>query len=115
MAQRTPKRTKARRNQPTQSHPIPQTTTDYDDTDAAFASDAPPAIDNIAPPPGRSNDQINFNVLHRHNPSITSITSIAPYSVVYQFSPTSEAWEKSGVEGTLFLCSLAPTAAAPER
>jgi len=40
---------------------------------------------------------------------VTSIISIAPYAVIYLFSPTSQQWEKIGIEGTLFICQLSAT------
>jgi hypothetical protein len=54
-------------------------------------------------PPVRSNEELNLAVLRRHDPSVTSILSLAPYAVVYLFSPSSHQWEKSGVEGSLFV------------
>jgi hypothetical protein len=82
--------TKARRHKPQQ---VAQNT-DYE-TDYA---DIPPAA-------MRTNEELNISVLHRHYPSITTILSIAPYAVLYIFSPTNQQWEKSGVEGTLFVCA----------
>ncbi|KAL8872526.1 MAG: hypothetical protein Q9174_001858 [Haloplaca sp. 1 TL-2023] len=52
----------------------------------------------------RTNPELNLSVLQRHLPSTTSIVSIAPYAVVYTFSVSSQNWEKSGIEGTLFVC-----------
>ena len=63
----------------------------------------------------RSNDQLNLTVLKRHEPSISTIVSIAPYAVLYTFSTESSQWEKSGIEGTLFLCGLYPSPTAPNR
>ena len=65
-------------------------------------------------PPQRTNAELNLSVLQRHLPSTTSIISIAPYAVVYIFTSTPQngpAWEKSGIEGTLFICqqTLEPT------
>ncbi|KAK4961090.1 hypothetical protein LTR10_001580 [Elasticomyces elasticus] len=66
----------------------------------------------LAPPPQRSNTELNLTVLRRYNPSISSIVSIAPFAVLYTFSPDSQAWEKCGVEGTLFICHLSDTGTA---
>ncbi|KAK5713050.1 hypothetical protein LTR15_011411 [Elasticomyces elasticus] len=66
----------------------------------------------LAPPPQRSNTELNLTVLRRYNPSINSIISIAPFAVLYTFSPNSQAWEKCGVEGTLFICHLSDTGPA---
>ncbi|KAH8702407.1 hypothetical protein BGW36DRAFT_290016 [Talaromyces proteolyticus] len=59
-----------------------------------------------APPPVRSNEELNIAVLRRHNPAITSILSLAPYVVIYSFNPESQQWEKNGVEGSMFVCQL---------
>ncbi|KAL8725096.1 MAG: hypothetical protein Q9166_007571 [cf. Caloplaca sp. 2 TL-2023] len=62
-------------------------------------------------PPQRTNAELNLSVLQRHLPSTTSIVSIAPYAVVYLFTSHPEngpAWEKSGIEGTLFVCRQSP-------
>lgn len=82
--------------------------TDYE-SDAAYLSDMQPSV------PLRSNEELNLSVLRRHNSSITSILSLAPYSVVYIFSPTTRHWEKNGVEGTLFVCQLAQGSLGEER
>lgn len=66
-------------------------------------------------PPLRSNEELNLAVLRRHNPSITSILSLAQYAVVYIFSPTTRQWEKNGVEGTLFVCQLTQGSLGEER
>lgn len=87
--------------------------TDYE-SDAAYFSDMQqhqqqPAL------PTRTNEEINLSVLHRHNPDITSILSLAQYAVVYIFSPTTQQWEKNGVEGTLFVCQLTRGSLGEER
>ena len=58
------------------------------------------------PPPLRTNEDVNISVLRRHNPSIMTVLSLAPYTVVYIFSATARQWEKSGIEGTMFVCQL---------
>ena len=55
------------------------------------------------------NANLNVKVVNRHYPSVRSILSIATYAVIYTFSPLSSGWEKSGIEGTLFVCELYPT------
>ncbi|PLB34114.1 Dcp1 family protein [Aspergillus candidus] len=72
--------------------------------------DSPPI-----PPPLRTNEELNLAVLRRHNPSIQNILSLAPYAVVYIFSATSRQWEKSGIEGTLFVCQLSQGPLGEER
>ncbi|TKA82434.1 hypothetical protein B0A49_00033 [Cryomyces minteri] len=78
---------------------------DFYTTTTTLAKAAP------APPPTRSNAELNLSVLRRHDPRITAILSIAPYAVVYLFSPTTQQWEKCGIEGTLFVCQLAADSA----
>lgn len=53
-----------------------------------------------------TNDALNLSVLQRHLPSTVSIDFLAPYAVVYIFSTATQAWEKSGIEGTLFIVRL---------
>lgn len=102
----TPRNPKTRQNQSlTAINP-----SDYE-SDINNLSDIPP------PPPRstRTNAELNFSVIRRHLPSVTSIISIAPYAVVYLFSPTSQQWEKSGTEGTLFVCQLSSTEPGADR
>lgn len=58
----------------------------------------------------QTNASLNLAVLRRHNPSINQILSIAPFAAVYQFTRGSEQsageWEKTGIEGTLFVAAL---------
>jgi hypothetical protein len=79
---------------------------DYESDAAHYleARDLPP------PPhvPHRTNTELNLSVLRRYLPSIRSIVSIAANAVVYNISSTSQNWEKSGVEGTLFVCEQEP-------
>lgn len=84
--------------------------TDYE-SDTTYLSD----MHQQPGPPLRSNEEINLAVLRRHNPSITSILSLAQYAVVYIFSPTTRQWEKNGVEGTLFVCQLSQGSLGEER
>lgn len=53
-----------------------------------------------------TNDALNLRVLKRHLPSTVAIDFLAPYAVVYIFSTATQAWEKSGIEGTLFVLRL---------
>ncbi|CAM1502684.1 Fc.00g074600.m01.CDS01 [Cosmosporella sp. VM-42] len=61
-----------------------------------------------APPPPRTNTELNLSVLQRYLPSIHTILSIAANAVVYTFDPDSQSWDKSGVEGTMFVCAQSP-------
>jgi hypothetical protein len=78
---------------------------DYESDYQGYQSDYVPQ----RPPPSRTNEELNLSVLKRHNPEISSILSIAPYAVVYEFSPVpNPEWTKTGVEGSLFICELVP-------
>lgn len=101
----TPRKAKLRPPQPHVRQP-----SDYESDLNATA-----LLDALPPPPARTNAQLNLSVLTRHEPLTTSILFIAPYSVVYTFSPTSERWEKCGIEGTLFVCQLVSHPAGGER
>lgn len=83
----------------------PAQPSDYESDNPAYLSDVPAP----RPPQTQTNDELNLSVLKRHNPEISSILSIAPYAVIYEFTPFPEpAWNKSGVEGSLFICQLNP-------
>lgn len=60
------------------------------------------------PPPTRTNTDLNLSVLRRYKPSIRTILSIAANAVVYIFTPSTQTWEKSGIEGTMFVCEEEP-------
>ncbi|KAJ5223442.1 Dcp1-like decapping [Penicillium chermesinum] len=98
---------KARRNN---NHSNNHNHTDYE-SDTAYISDMPtqPA------PKLRSNEELNLSVLRRHNPSITNVLSLANYAVIYIFSPSTRSWEKTGIEGSLFVCALEPGSLGEER
>lgn len=89
---------------PNQVPPI----SDYEsDTPYAYLSDQPHSTQ--LPVRSRTIDELNLSVLQRYNPSICSILCVAPYAVIYTFSPLPEPeWIKSGVEGSLFICQLEP-------
>ncbi|KAK5996150.1 mRNA-decapping enzyme subunit 1-like protein [Cladobotryum mycophilum] len=44
----------------------------------------------------------------RYLPSISRILSIAANAVIYTFDSNTEGWEKSGIEGTMFVCAQMP-------
>ncbi|KAJ5089142.1 hypothetical protein N7532_007826 [Penicillium argentinense] len=105
---------KGRRNN--QHHQQGGNHTNHQTTD--YESDAPHS--NMPPQtqparPHQSNEEINLSVLRRHNPAVERIISLAPYAVVYVFSPTTKGWEKHGIEGTLFICQLAQGPLGEER
>ena len=95
---------KKRTTRPAQRQPQ-QVVSDYDETDTAAFTDN--AAANIAPPPSRTNTELNLLVLRRYCPDVERIVQIAPFAVVYSFSPDTQGWEKIGTEGTLFVCQLA--------
>jgi hypothetical protein len=74
-----------------------------------YESDAQHYDNRHIPPATRTNTELNLSVLRRYNPSIRTILSIAANAVVYLFTPRTQTWEKSGVEGTLFVCDQEPT------
>lgn len=73
-----------------------------------YESDATAMQAPYAPPPPRTNTELNLSVLQRYLPSIQGILSIAASAVVYTFDGASESWDKSGIEGTLFVCAQSP-------
>lgn len=60
----------------------------------------------VAPSTTRSNTELNLRVLQRYSPSITTILSIAPSAVIYNFLPSDQTWEKAELDGTLFVCQM---------
>ncbi|KAK0309738.1 hypothetical protein LTR01_003935 [Friedmanniomyces endolithicus] len=88
-----------RRSRPSQLHPQPIVDSDPE-------TDIPTEPLTLAPPPQRSNTELNLTVLRRYVPAISQIISIAPFAVLYVFSAESQQWEKCGIEGTLFVCQL---------
>lgn len=105
MSRLTPRKSR-HRHQPSGGGPRTVAASDYESDAAHYleARDLPP------PPhlPHRTNTELNLSVLRRYLPSIRSIVSIAANAVVYIISPTTQTWEKSGVEGTLFVCEQEP-------
>ncbi len=62
------------------------------------------------PPSDRELDSINLSVLQRYLPSAEKLEAKAPYAVVYVYGAGSDekepGWEKTGVEGTVFVLRL---------
>lgn len=54
-------------------------------------------------------------MLRRYEPDVLSIISTAPYAVLYVFVQEDQTWEKSGIEGTLFVTACTPDAQGAER
>jgi hypothetical protein len=99
-----PHKAKARGHQP-QAPPQPS---DYE-------TDAPPPVLDVPLPPPRSNEELNFSVLHRTYPDLIAIEHVTPYAALYTFNLANQQWEKVGIEGTLFLCQLTPSPIGAER
>ncbi|CAG9942404.1 unnamed protein product [Clonostachys rosea f. rosea IK726] len=100
MSKATPRRSRHNRHP---SNRIPAIS-DYE-SDAAQMQ---PEYDYAPPPPTRTNTELNLAVLQRYLPSIRTILSIAASAVIYTFAPTEQRWDKSGVEGTMFVCAQGP-------
>ena len=79
------------------------------ESDINYLSDIPPPSSN------RSDEELNLAVLKRHEPTIVTLEHVAPYAVVYVFASSSQQWVKSGIEGSAFVCGLAPTPEFPHR
>ncbi|KAK5134949.1 hypothetical protein LTR08_005900 [Meristemomyces frigidus] len=95
--------TRSAQPQPQPAQPQPQPAQSDFDTETVDATETAPPL---APPPQRTNTELNLTVLRRYCPNIDQIVCIAPFAVVYTFSPDSQQWEKCGIEGTLFVCKL---------
>ncbi|KAK1825790.1 mRNA-decapping enzyme 1B [Podospora conica] len=76
----------------------------YTESRGATVATAPP----VAPLDSNINMELNMRVLRRYLPGIRAILSIAANAVVYTFSPTTQNWDKHGVEGTMFVCEQEP-------
>lgn len=79
---------------------------DYESDAAHYfdARDGPPP----ARPEHRNNDELNLSVLRRYLPSIRKIPTLASNAVAYTFSKVTQSWEKSGIEGPMFVCEQEP-------
>lgn len=105
MSRTTPRKSR-HRHHPSSGGPYAVAASDYE-SDAAHYMETR----EVPPPaqlPHRTNTDLNLSVLRRHLPSIRSIISIAANAVVYTFSAASQSWDKTGVEGTLFVCEQEP-------
>ena len=73
-----------------------------------YESDVQNLSDIPVPPSDRTDEELNLSVLRRYSRDVLRLEYVAPYVVVYRFMPESLNWEKSGVEGSTFLCALKP-------
>lgn len=85
---------------------------DYESDAAIYAAQH---TDYAPPPPTRTNTELNLSVLQRYLPSIHTILSIAANAVIYTLDPTTQSWDKSGVEGTMFVCAQSPLPEDPHQ
>ncbi|KAL6900502.1 hypothetical protein GGI43DRAFT_51382 [Trichoderma evansii] len=79
-----------------------------------YESDAAITTSTYEAPPPRTNTELNLSVLQRYLPSISRILSIAANAVVYTFDNATQGWEKSGIEGTMFVCAQTPLPEDPD-
>jgi Dcp1-like decapping family protein len=98
------------RHQPSGGGARTMAASDYESDAARYMTG--PAQAELPPPPPllahRTNTELNLSVLRRYLPSIRSIVSIAANAAVYNFAPATGTWERSNVEGTLFVCEQEP-------
>jgi len=92
----TPRKTRTRNHAGSTSQP--PLVSDYD-SEAQYT----------APSTLRTREEINYSVLKRYVPSLAAILEIAPSAYIYTLNNTTESWEKTPIEGTLFVCELAPS------
>jgi len=92
-AQQRPRRPRAQSNLGSQSQIQPS---DYESETPYIA------------PPTRTNTDLNLSVLRRYVPTISSILSIAPSAVIYNFLAHEQTWDRAEIDGTLFVCQLFP-------
>lgn len=51
---------------------------------------------------------LNFSVIKRHLPALEAIVAKVSHTTIYAYSPALATWEKSNIEGCLFLLRLSP-------
>ncbi|OHF03941.1 Dcp1-like decapping family protein [Colletotrichum orchidophilum] len=108
MSRSTPRRRGGHaRHSSTQGNGPRPVQSDYE-SDAAHYIDSHPVPDPNPALFNRTNTDLNLSVLRRYLPSINSTLSIAANAVVYTFNPTLPGWDKTGIEGTYFLCMQDP-------
>jgi hypothetical protein len=52
---------------------------------------------------------MNFSVIKRYVPNLSEIVDIAQSAHIYTFSHSEATWEKTGIEGSMFVCELTPS------
>ncbi|KAL2118018.1 hypothetical protein VTJ04DRAFT_7678 [Mycothermus thermophilus] len=107
MGRSTPRKSRQRGSGPRQ---VAQS--DYESDTAQYLeqreADAAASGANTNPQPARDNTELSLRVLRRYRPTIQSILAVAANAVAYHFLESTQAWEKHGVEGTLFVCNQDP-------
>lgn len=105
MASRKPRPRAANDSHPRNTvAPLQSILSDYD-SEANYTTPAPAHPHAQTP---RTNEALNLTVLQRYRSDIAHILSIAPSATIYTFD---NAWERSGIEGTLFVCQLSSAGA----
>ncbi|KAK2040950.1 Dcp1-like decapping family protein [Colletotrichum somersetense] len=114
MSRPTPRKRGHARHSSASGHGPRPVQSDYE-SDAAHYIDSHPVPTPNPALLNRTNTDLNLSVLRRYLPSINSTLSIAANAVVYTFNPSLPGWDKTGIEGTYFLCMQDPTPAAVHR
>ncbi|KAF4921254.1 mRNA-decapping enzyme 1B [Colletotrichum viniferum] len=109
MSRQTPRKRGHNRHPSTGPRPVQS---DYE-SDAAHYLDTHPVPDPNPALLHRTNTDLNLSVLRRYLPSINATLSIAANAVVYTFNPSLPGWDKTGIEGTYFLCMQDPLPSPP--
>ncbi|KAK2762952.1 Dcp1-like decapping family protein [Colletotrichum kahawae] len=104
MSRQTPRKRGHNRHPSTGPRPVQS---DYE-SDAAHYLDTHPVPDPNPALLHRTNTDLNLSVLRRYLPSINATLAIAANAVVYTFNPLLPGWDKTGIEGTYFLCMQDP-------
>ncbi|KAK2056635.1 PH domain-like protein [Colletotrichum caudatum] len=114
MSRPTPRKRGHARHSSASGHGPRPVQSDYE-SDAAHYIDSHPVPTPNPALLNRTNTDLNLSVLRRYLPSINSTLSIAANAVVYTFNPSLPGWDKTGIEGTYFLCMQDPAPAAVHR
>ncbi|CAI6333857.1 unnamed protein product [Periconia digitata] len=98
-----PNRSKARTQQP---QPPPDL--------SSYTIDVPADMNATGVTP-RSNEELNLSVIRRHYPEVTAVHYVVSYAALYVYALDPPGWERTGTEGSLFVCQLAPSPQGVER
>jgi hypothetical protein len=92
----TPRKTRTRNHASSASQP-------------PLVSDYDSEVQYTAPTTLRDRDEMNFSVIKRYVPTLSEIVDIAPSAHIYTFSHSENTWERTGIEGSMFVCQLTPS------